>query len=137
MQTIIRRGDLEVTLPDDVQEVLGFGGGETVSVELTTYGAVLRRKETEVDRIAGIFAPADLYPVPTDEELDDAFEQGVADDVMGRDAELEVDRLFGSLASYRTGPSLSADQEREAFETGVAAEIAAELAADQQDDPRR
>ena len=84
MQTIIRRGDLEVTLPEDVQEVLGLRDGETVSVELTVDGAVLRRREAVAGRLGGV-APVTIRPVPTAEELNEAFEQGVADEVMGRD----------------------------------------------------
>lgn len=122
--TIIRDNE-RFSITEEMREALGLEAGAVVVVERQGESIILRAANV-AERTAGSLHVYALYPVPTDEELDDVIAEAWAEDEMPDDPLRTVDRLYGSLGRHMTRPSLSAAEEREAFESGVAAEVSAE-----------
>lgn len=74
-----------VSIPDEVLEALGLQDGDVVAVEQVNDGVLLRRSLSVVKRTAGSLAEYAIYPIPTDDEMDEAIGRAIAEDFLNED----------------------------------------------------
>jgi AbrB family looped-hinge helix DNA binding protein len=77
---ITRKG--QVTIPVEFRRDLDWNGGEEVTFERHGKGVLLLPAQSVTERTAGIGAKYRLAKPATREEEKEAFEQGVADEVV-------------------------------------------------------
>ena len=77
---ITRKG--QVTIPIDIRRELDWNEGEVVTFEKQGSGVLLQPAQSVTDRTAGIGAKYRLAKPLSRQEEKEAFEQGVADEVV-------------------------------------------------------
>lgn len=77
---ITRKG--QITIPVEIRNELGLREGDVLVVERTNAGILLRNQQEIVRNTAGALAKYARFPPPTPEELRQAFEEGVAEEVV-------------------------------------------------------
>ena len=82
--TVTRKG--QITIPAEIRRALSINEGDKVLVAFDDGQVRLERYGGVAERTAGMLREYAVFPVPTDEEVSEFFEQGVADEV-ARDME--------------------------------------------------
>ena len=72
-----------VRIPDEIRDALGLRDGDVVAQ--VDNGVLLRRNISVAEHTAGALAEYAIYPIPTDEELDEAIGKAIAEDFLNED----------------------------------------------------